>query len=523
MGDARLWTGGRVFTGRRYAEAVLIDQGAVVAVGTDIEVRRSAPTGTEVVPLHGRLILPGLIDAHLHVSELTRFREGLNLSTVRDLDDLLAKLHAWAESHPTGAVVGRGLDVERSLRGRWPVRQELDRVADDRPVVVYHASGHAAIANSYALSMPEVASKVSEEREGRVGRASDGSPNGAVYEDASRWLTPLTAVADDPTAVARTLQFLSSLGLTTVASMSVAPEELAILRQLAAEDRLPLRVRVYVRLLRVREYPSEYLHPLGRAGRFAVTGTKGFADGAFGPRTAWLSAPYSDAPEGCGLAEDTDEALSSSLDAAHQLGLAPALHAIGDRGVLRAVRLLSPYIRSKGARARVEHVGLTPPPVLSALESVRPALVVQPGFVWSDYWLADRLGATRARWAYAFRTLVDRGHLVVGSSDAPFDPPDPWRGLRAAVDRRDELGRSANPDPQEALTVEESLRLYTVNAGAVLGETSLGSLEVGAKADLVVLEARNLGGAIRDGANTVRETWVDGVRVFDAGGPTGAQ
>jgi predicted amidohydrolase YtcJ len=111
----------------------------------------------------------------------------------------------------------------------------------------------------------------------------------------------------------------------------------------------------------------------------------------------------------------------------------------------------------------------------------------------------------------------------VGSSDAPYDPVDPWRGVRAATERRDEQGRSANPDSREALGLEEALRLYTANAGTVLGESALGSLEVGAKGDLVVLEVGRLAEAIRAGPGALRETWVDGVRVFDAGGPVRAQ
>jgi hypothetical protein len=151
---------------------------------------------------------------------------------------------------------------------------------------------------------------------------------------------------------------------------------------------------------------------------------------------------------------------------------------------------------------------------------------VQPGFLWSDFWLPARLGVDRTRWAYGFRTLIDHGHLLSGSSDAPIDPPDPWRGVRAAVERRDELGRSANPDPREALAVEEALRLYGENAGAVLGERFLGTLEVGSAADLLVLEARSLGEAIRQGASGVQETWVAGVRVHaapSAGGPNRGQ
>lgn len=518
MSEPRRWTGGRVFTGRRYVSSVLVDQGKVVAVGSDAEVRRSAPAGTEAVPLAGRLVIPGLIDAHLHLGALTRFREALDLTEVRGLDGLTGRLREWAAAHPTGPIVGYGLDVERGFAGRWPLRDDLDRAVSERPVVLVHVSGHAAVGNTPVLAAAGVAARPEPELRSRVGRATDGTPNGLLFEEAVRWVDPLTMPSPDPEGMGRTLRILAAYGLTTVASMALFPRELATIRSLAVDDRLPIRVRGYLPLLRLSDFPLSTVAPAGRPGRFAVIGTKGFTDGAFGPRTAWLSEPYADEPGDCGLAVESDQALSDALAAGDALGLAPALHAIGDRAVMRAAQLLRPYVRREGPLPRIEHAGLTPPPALEVLAAARPALVVQPGFVWSDSWLAHRLGAGRARWAYTFRTLADRGLLLAGSSDAPYDPPDPWRGLRAAVERRDEFGRSANPDPGEALGVEEAFGLYGTHGGTVLGEPSLGSLEVGAAADLVLLDATTLSEAVQMGARGVRETWVEGVRVFDAGG-----
>jgi len=517
MGEARLWTGGRVFTGRRYVEALLVEDGAVVAAGSEPDVRREAPTGTEVVPLGGRLVIPGLIDAHLHLSDLTRFREGLDLTEVHGAAALEAKVRGWAASHAAGAIVGRGLDVDRSLGGQWPDLRELDRWVPDRSLVLYHTSGHAAMVNGVALAEAGIEGQPSRELEGRVGQRPDGTPNGILYEEALRWIAPLAAVPLDAPSAVRTLEGLAAFGLTTVATLNVPPEELVDLRAWAAERRYPVRVRVYVRLLRLKDIRPADIAPVGPSGSFGIVGAKGFTDGAFGPRTAWLSAPYADAPEGSGLAVESDEVLASALARAAELGLAPALHAIGDRAIVRAARLLAPYVHREGARARVEHAGLTPPAALSVLAQVRPTLVVQPGFVWSDSWLPQRLGPDRDRWAYAFRTLADLGLRLVGSSDAPYDPPDPWRGLRAAVQRRDALGRSANPHPGEALAVEEAVRMYGADAGAALGEGGLGSLEVGSAADLVLLDVRGLDAAIRTGASSVRETWVGGRRVHDAG------
>jgi len=512
MTDARLWHHGRIFTGRRYVEAVLAENGRVVAAGSVEGVRRAAPTGVEVVDLAGRLLLPGLLDAHLHVASLTAVREGLDVSGVRAVNELVARVRTWAEAHPNGAVVGRGWDAERFADRRWPTRVDLDRAVMDRPVVLYHASGHAAVVNSAALDWAGVHRATPDPEGGRIGRGKEGSPDGRLYEEAMRSIagTAATGVPPEKEAIARTLRFAASLGLTTLSPMNVGLEEASALRELAQTGALPVRVRVYLRLSDLEEFGPADLAPAGGDGVLRVTGVKAFTDGAFGPRTAWLSSPYADAPEETGLPIGTDEDLSTALGRAASRGLAPALHAIGDRAVDRALRLLRPFRGSSTAPARIEHAALTPPELLPLLDEVRPVLAVQPGFVWSDAWLRDRLGPERSRWAYAFRSLADRGHVLAGSSDAPYDPVDPWRGLAASVCRRDREGRSANPETGEALPPEEAVRMYTENGGRAIGEPDLGHLEVGARADLLVLDASDLSQALSLGSAAVREVWVGG-------------
>jgi predicted amidohydrolase YtcJ len=247
---------------------------------------------------------------------------------------------------------------------------------------------------------------------------------------------------------------------------------------------------------------------------------KAFADGAFGPRTAWLSSPYSDETAGSGGPVGDDRVIAERLASAAGAGLAPAVHAIGDRGLARALGMVAPWTGDPDRPpARIEHAALTPPELLTSLASVRPFLVVQPGFLLSDHWLGRRLGRDRARWAYAFRTLIDHGLSLAGSSDAPFDPLDPWRGIRAAVRRSDAWGRSANPSPLEALTAEEALGLYTRSAAGALGDPTLGHLEAGAPGNLVVLDTPNLEGALSGDRVPVAETWVEGKRLFDRGAP----
>lgn len=521
MTDAVLFRDGRVFTGTRYAEALLVEDGRVVGVGSLDAVRALAPTGTEHRRLGGRLLLPGLVDAHLHLAEIARFRAGLDLSAAGSVDDLLARLRSWAAEHPTGPIVGRGWGAERWTDRRWPEAPAIDRAVGDRPVVLYHVSGHAAVANSVALAAAGLEGSEPRASDPTVGRFADGRPNGQLFESTLHRLSPLVDAASPvgPEALAATLADLAHLGLTAVGSMAASLEEVAALLALDAEGRVPIVVRAYLRLkdrslLRRRE--------TDRSGRFAVVGVKAFLDGAFGPRTAWLRAPYADGPGGEGVAVGEEAALREELAEAVELGLAPALHAIGDRALERALRLLAPFAGRTDAPGRIEHAGLTPPDLLPALDRGRPVLVVQPGFVWSDGWLGSRLGPERARWAYAFRSLRARGIPLAGSTDAPYDPVDPWRGIRAAVRRRAPDGRSANPESTEALPAEEAVGLFTANAARALGLGSRGVLEPGAAADLVVLSAPGLVEALAAPTPPVEETWVDGrplPRAPGVGGP----
>jgi predicted amidohydrolase YtcJ len=515
MTQATVFVGGRIFTGQRYCAALLVEDGEVALAGSEEEVRRSAPTGAEVVPLEGHLAIPGLIDAHVHIAEVTRRREGLDVSHVGSVEGLAAAVQGWIATHPDGPVIGRGFDPERWPAGDWPRRAELDRVTSDRPLILVHASGHALIANSAALGAAGIDRSTMDPVGGRIGRGPDGTPDGRLFESARGLLEHRFAGAErvETSALRTTLLATAALGITTVGAMSASPEEAVGLRELVETEAWKGRIRVYLRGDRWREYFDDPGGPSGPSERFEVVGVKAFTDGAFGPRTALLSQPYADDPGNTGLAVGDDAELAGLIDAATGAGLSPALHAIGDRAVARALGLLR-SVRPRNLRqVRIEHASLTPPELLPFLAEVRPALVVQPGFVWSDHWLAARLGAERARWAYAFRTLLAQGHRLVGSSDAPYDPIDPWRGLRACIERSDAAGASANPEPTEAVDAATALRMYTNHAGIALGEPLLGLLEAGGPADLVCLGAPSLEAAIHAGAPVVRSTWVAGERI----------
>jgi predicted amidohydrolase YtcJ len=499
MTDATLFVGGRIYAAGRYAEALLVEGDRVVAVGPEPAVRAASPTGTDRRPLGGALVLPGLADAHLHLGELTRVRAGFDARSPRSIPELQDRLRRSAEAGTPAAIVGRGLDLERLAERRWPTVEELDRAVPDRPVVLFHASGHAAAANSAAFTRAP-------------GLRSPGpSAPSAAFEEELGAFRPLVeeALPLTPDALEATVGELAAFGITAVGTMNAGRDELGALSLLDRSGRLTLRVRAFPPLAELGTSPSA---ELPSSDRLRVAGGKAFLDGAFGPRTAALEGPYEDDPSTSGRERGDDGSLSSAIMACRAAGLVPALHAIGDRAVARAARLLGAP-GSEGAPGRIEHVGLAPPTVLGELRRVRAVAVVQPGFVVSDVWLRERLGAARSRWAYPFRTMIDLGIPLAGSSDAPYDPPDPWRAMRAAVDRRDDLGRSANPWPDEALNAPEALELYAGGAHRALGDAFGGRLAPEEPADLVVVAAPTVAEAVRLGAAAVVETWVGGRRI----------
>ncbi len=479
---ARAWIGGRIFTGSGYADALLEADGEVIAVGSEEAVRRDAPTGTEWERLAGRLVLPGLIDPHLHWLASVVEARGVDLRDSRNLPGFKRRLTRAAAAAPPGPLLGGGWDQERLEEGRYPTRRDLDEAVPDRSVVLYRVCHHAAVVNSAALEELGIDRGTPDPPGGRIGRDANGEPTGVLFDRALSGLERFPAELFR-TAGEEAIQFLhraASRGLTAIGAMSARAVEADTAREWAARDALPVTLRFYLRWDDRRELDRLRARPGDPAP--SVVGLKLALDGSLGARTAWLNAPYSDRPGERGLALWTAEEVEAAADLAAAKKVDLALHAIGDR----ALGLALDVLERRGGPFRIEHASVAPPALRERLRRAGCRVVVQPRFVESDTWIPERLGPGRAPWAYPIRALLDLGVPVAGSSDAPIEPFDPWTGLRTAVERCN-------------LTPEEAIRLYTVSAGPALGEPMRGTLAPGAPSDLLVVDAPDLSSAIQAG------------------------
>lgn len=486
-----------------WSTGAAIEEGRVAYIG-DYPEARVGPA-TRVIDLEGRVVLPGLVDAHLHLASLGMSLETLDLRGVGSIEELKEKIRRAASTRGGGEwILGRGWDQENFKERRMPTRWDLDEAAPHHPVLIVRVCGHLAVANTRALQMAGVTDETPDPPGGVIERRN-GSITGVLKEAAVGLVAG--AVPSSPGARARQIQramrALASVGVTTVCAMSIDETELEALGLI---ERPLIRVRAYVTpdLMAAKpRFSSELLE---------VRGVKIFLDGSFGARTAALREPYSDDPGNRGMLQYSDEELLRLLNQAAEAGVEVAAHAIGDAALEQLVETLRRL--DEGPRVRVEHCSLAPPELVAELASLDVGVSIQPRFVISDWWIVDRLGE-RSRWVYPFKTMLNAGLTVASSSDAPVEPFSPWEGLYAAVTRgRWEGVRLASLTPGEALTNSEALLTYTHMAATLLGE-DVGVLRPGGPADFIVVDADPLSlPARRLREVRVLETYVGGVRVW---------
>jgi len=471
-----------------YAEAIAIKDEKIVAVGTNKQIKPWVDKQTKVMNLDGKMVVPGFIDTHVHMRGFGRYLTWINLREVDSIRKMQQLLRDRADkTQEEGWILGRGWDQERLKEKRYPTRRDLDKVAPNNPVVFTRVCGHICVANSKALELAGITRDTTAPSGGQIDKDfKTGEPTGILRENAAALVwnaVPEPGEEESAEMCVLACEKAVEAGLTSVHWFCHSPSEIRILQGLRAKDELPLRVYLVV--------PVEFLDSLMDAG--LVTGfgdhmvkigsIKILADGSLGARTAALKQPYNDEPSTRGMMLYSQRSLNTLALKAHRVGFQLAIHAIGDRAVDIVLKALEKTLKEaprENHRHRVEHVSVLNENLIQRMKNLGLIASVQPHFVVSDFWIEKRLGKTRARWTYSFKMLIRKGVLVTGGSDCPVEPISPLLGIYAAVGRE--------KFPQERITVEEALRIYTINAAYVSFEEKIkGSIEAGKLADLVVL------------------------------------
>lgn len=494
--NARIYTMDR---GLPRAEAIAFREGRIVAVGGRAEVS-SIPGEARRIDAGGRAIIPGLIDAHIHFLSYSRSLSKLDLNGVSSKQDALAIVAQKAlELGPGRWIVGGGWNNNLWSPSHFPTRHDLDRVAPNNPVYLDRKDRHSGWANTLALQRAGITPEMPDPPGAVIGRDEQGLPNGMLYESAVALVGNVAdrdEAPEDPIAAMRAgLQKLASMGLVGFHDCE-GPEAFRALQELDKKGELPMRVVILLAYNRLGEAIRLGLKTGFGSERLRIGPVKIFSDGSLGSMTAQMLEPYEGYPGNKGIGTISQGELEQAITWAAQAGIPSAVHAIGDaanRRVLDAFRKAR-EVEQPGATPlihRIEHAQLLHPSDIARFAQLGVAASMQPIHATSDMRIADRLWGSRARYSYAWRSLLDAGALVAFGSDAPVETPNPFVGLHAALTRQN---ANDQPEdgwyPQERLTIEEAVRAYTESAAHVAPylPSVTGVLSPGSVADLLLLD-----------------------------------
>lgn len=475
---------------------------------------------------HGRTVVPGFVDAHVHVMGLGLAQMTLDLSGTRSLDEALARIAAHAAENPgLPWIIGRGWNQEAWSLGRYPTAAELDAVVGDRPVWLERVDGHAGWANSKALAAANVTDKTADPAGGRIERqGATRRPAGVLIDGAMALVAgkvPPPRAQDRDLALHEAQELLVKHGITAVADMGSSIEDWMTFRRAGDAGRLRIRIMAYAdsvptMLLVGGTGPTQWLYE----DRLRLNGVKLYLDGALGSRGAWLKAPYSDDARNTGLPVMNGTQLRNLMSRAAMDDFQVAVHAIGDAAnaeVLGAVEeMAAEYTGDR--RWRIEHAQVIDPADIARFGRNGIVASMQPVHQTSDRLMAEaRLGPARLAGAYAWRSIHAAGAPLVFGSDAPVETPDPLAAIATAMSREDAQGQPFGGwQVQETVPFEQALSAHTaVAAWAGFGEGRFGRLAAGERADFVVLDRDpTLANPAEIRQIQVLETWIGGHRVF---------
>jgi len=516
---------------RRVVSAMAVRDGRILALADEGALAGCASSRTQLLDLHQRTVLPGLIDVHTHAMEwvkgILRGEIEAGYPAVHSIAEITQAVARRAATLPRGQwIVGSGWDDSKLAELRYITRQDLDTVSPDHPVYLKHVSGHLGVANSAALKLANISKATHDPQGGLIERDAAGEPTG-ILKDTAMGLVATLLPKDPPDINVRAAKLISEkaaeVGLTTIHDIYISADEMRGYQEAWRRGWLKIRVQMSPRIGSIAD--AEKLAQMGVHTGFGddqlkFGAAKMFADGGMGARTIAIYPPgVLGEPNNLGVLRWTPADMQKAHLLAAGAGWQLETHAIGDRAIDEVLDSYAAVIQQLGLkdhRFRIVHAGISTPAVQKRLRELNVLVDGNPPFVyWIGSWFL-KYGPERVRWSYPAKSYIENGIIEAAGSDVPVTPLSPWWGIWAAVVRRD-LQSGQILAPEERISVEQALALYTHN-GAYAGfeEDRKGALEPGKLADFIVVD-RDVLTVPADELKDVKvlQTFVGGRSVYD--------
>lgn len=496
--------------------AIAVRNGLIVGAGSDADLKKLQGPSTTMVDLGGAFVMPGLNDAHAHLGDAGRIKLSVDVTGVKSLAELQARVKAAAKAAAPGTwLTGGGWDHTLWASKTLPTKADLDAVTEGHPAFLVRVDGHIAIANSAALSAAGITRATPDPQGGKIDRDASGEATGIIRETA-QGLIDKVIPPPSPSLRRRGIELALvdavEHGVTSVQDFSDW-QDFLVYEQLEKEGKLPARISEWLPFNdSLDQLKQMRAHHAADDPMLHTTMLKGFMDGSLGSRTAALKAPYSDDPGNSGIPRYQQAQLNKMAIERAQAGFQMGFHAIGDRAVSMALdafaasqgsgplqATMTPmrapngrriiHAALTGPRNRIEHSQVVDPADFARYKQLGVIASMQPNHLLTDMaWAEQRLGPERARYAYAWKSFLDAGVPLAFGTDYPVEPITPFRGLYAAVTRMNEAGTKSY-FPEEKLTIWQAIYAYTQgSAYAEFAESKKGLLANGYYADFAVLD-----------------------------------
>jgi len=495
--NARIYT---VDPSRPFVEAMVVTNGRVVFTGPARAALTYRGSSTRVLDAEGQTVIPGMIDAHVHLLGLGTALRTVDLVGTTSYDQIIQRVAARAKEVPAGAwITGRGWDQNDWGDTRFPSHDALSRAVPNHPVYLTRIDGHAALVNAAAMKAAGLTAAAQDPSGGRIVRGPDNEPSGVLVDRAMGLVgraIPAASKEETRAATLAAIRETNKWGLTGVHDAGVGRDVIDVFEGLAKEGQYSLRN--YIMVANDDAAIDHYLARGPQSGlydnRLWIKAIKITADGALGSRGAALIEPYSDEPANRGLITIPEGRVKSVAVKALGKGFQVNVHAIGDRAnrvVLDEMEAALREVPVADHRFRIEHAQIVNSEDIPRFAKLGVIPSMQASHQTSDmYWAGNRIGPVRLLGAYAWRSLLNSGVIIPNGSDFPVERVNPLISFHAAVARQDANDYPAGGwFPEQRMTRDEALKSMTIwPAYASFMEKEVGSLEPGKLADFVILD-----------------------------------